>query len=139
LLFLEHVIDGACTHNIIRLIIKTFITCITLNKENMAKKLVSFGVEGVVCFKTFTLMWWCKFLKNICIPPAWGALCGLLHKFDDVNLEQFVLYFKARSSTPTTICIFFPSSYSSPQILEVGRINRNKREQDFDECVHLVD
>jgi hypothetical protein len=56
LLFLEHVINGACTHNIIRMIIKAFITCTILNKEDMAKKLVSFGVEGVVCFKTSTLI-----------------------------------------------------------------------------------
>jgi hypothetical protein len=56
LLFLEHVINGACTHNIIRMIIKAFITCTILYKEDMAKKLVSFGVEGVVCFKTSTLI-----------------------------------------------------------------------------------
>jgi hypothetical protein len=77
--------------------------------------------------------------KKKCIPLAWGALCGPLHKFDNVNLELFVLYFIAKRSTPTTICIFFPSPSSSPQIFEVGIINGNKREQDFDECVHLVD
>jgi hypothetical protein len=77
--------------------------------------------------------------KKVCIPLTWGALCGPLQKIDNVNLEPFVLYFKAKRSTPTIICIFFPSPYSSPQILEVGRINGNKREQDFDECVHLMD
>jgi hypothetical protein len=114
LLFLEHVIDGACTYDIIKLIIKAFITCTTLNKEDMAKRLLSF--VGWCVSKHPHRCDGCKFKKEVCIPLTWVALRGPLHKFDDVNLELFIFYFKARRSTPTTICIFFPSPYSSPQI-----------------------
>ncbi len=136
LVFIEKVIDGSCFNNLTKVIMVTLLKGGGLMKENLSKKFLCFGIDGVNVFqggKTRIT----KQIRDSWTPFSMGVHCVVCRTNLVVQSQADLVFMAWIEMFMQNIYVYF--NHSPKQHLEIGSNCGYQGEQNHEECKNQMD